>query len=73
MVEGLASVIIAKTTMTIAEVLFILLGITLGVRLLGGNDSSGQAVAAALSGVTPGIRDCGVCVRTAARALYVVV
>ncbi|MEO5864546.1 MAG: lysylphosphatidylglycerol synthase transmembrane domain-containing protein [Nitrospiraceae bacterium] len=51
MVEGLASVIIAKTTMTIAEVLFILLGIALGVWLLGGNDSSGQTVAAALLGV----------------------
>jgi len=33
MVEGLASVIISKTTMTIAEVLFILLGIALGVWL----------------------------------------
>jgi uncharacterized protein (TIRG00374 family) len=51
MVEGLASVIIAKTTMTIAEVLFILLGIALSVWLLGGNDSSGQTVAAALLGV----------------------
>jgi len=51
MVEGLASVIISKTTMTIAEVLFILLGIALGVWLLGGNDSSGQTVAAALLGV----------------------
>jgi uncharacterized protein (TIRG00374 family) len=51
MVEGLASVIIAKTTMTIAEVLFILLGIALGVWLLGGSDSSGQTMAAALVGV----------------------
>lgn len=51
MVEGLASVIIAKTTMTIAEVLFILLGIALGVWLLGGNDSSGQTVVAALVSV----------------------
>ncbi len=51
MVEGLASVIIAKTTMTIAEVLFILIGIALGVWLLGGSDSSGQTVAAALLGV----------------------
>ena len=51
MVEGLASVVIAKTTMTIAEVLFILLGIALGVWLLGGNDSSGQTVAAALLSV----------------------
>jgi uncharacterized protein (TIRG00374 family) len=51
MVEGLASVIIAKTTMTIAEVLFILLGIALGVWLLGGNNSSGHIVAAALVSV----------------------
>ena len=51
MVEGLASVIIAKTTMTIAEVLFILLGIALGVWLLSGNDPSGQTVAAALVSV----------------------
>ncbi len=51
MVEGLASVIIAKTAMTIAEVLFILLGIALGVWLLGGNDSSVQTVAAALLSV----------------------
>jgi len=51
MVEGFASVIIAKTTMTIAEVLFIFLGIALGVWLLGGNDSSGQTVAAALVSV----------------------
>ncbi|MFO0705670.1 MAG: lysylphosphatidylglycerol synthase transmembrane domain-containing protein [Nitrospira sp.] len=51
MVEGLASVVIAKTTMTIAEVLFILLGIGLGVWLLGGQDSSGQTVAAALLSV----------------------
>ena len=51
MVEGLASVIIAKTTMTIAEVLFILLGIALGMWLLGGNDSSAQTVAAGLLSV----------------------
>lgn len=51
MVEGLASVVIAKTTMTIAEVLFILLGIALGFWMLGGNGSSGQTVAAALLSV----------------------
>ena len=51
MEEAFTSVIIAKTTMTIAEVLFILLGIALGVWLLGGNDSSGQTVAAALLSV----------------------
>lgn len=44
MVEGLASVIIAKTTMTIAQVLFILVGIALSVWTLGG--SSGQHLAA---------------------------
>jgi len=48
MVEGLASVVIAKTTMTIAQVLFILLGIALGFWILGGQGSSGQIVAAGL-------------------------
>lgn len=51
MVDGVTSVVIAKTTMTVAEVLFILLGIGLGVWLLGGSDSSGQTVAAALFSV----------------------
>jgi uncharacterized protein (TIRG00374 family) len=50
-VDGVTSVVIAKTTMTIAEVLFILIGIALGMWLLGGNDSSGQTVAAALLSV----------------------
>lgn len=44
-VEGLASVVIAKTTMTIAEVLFILLGIALGFWMLGTHGSSGQMIA----------------------------
>lgn len=48
MVEGLASVVIAKTTMTIAQVLFILLGIGLGFWILGAQGSSGQVVAAGL-------------------------
>jgi len=52
MEEAFTSVIIAKTTMTIAEVLFILFGIALGVWLLGGSDSSGQTVAAALFSVS---------------------
>jgi uncharacterized protein (TIRG00374 family) len=51
MVEGLASVIIAKTTMTIAEVLFILLGIALAFWTVGADGSSGQTVAAALVSV----------------------
>jgi glycosyltransferase 2 family protein len=51
MEEAYTSVIIAKTTMTIAEVVFILLGIALSVWLLGGNDSSGQTLAAALLSV----------------------
>ena len=51
MVEGLASVVIAKTTMTIAEVLFILLGIALGFWVLGANGSSGHTVVAALLSV----------------------
>jgi uncharacterized protein (TIRG00374 family) len=51
MVEGLASVIIAKTTMTIAEVLFILLGVALAFWIVGANGSSGQTGAAALLSV----------------------
>ena len=51
MVDGLASVVIAKTTMTIAQVLFILLGIALGFWILGVNGSSGQIVAAGLLSV----------------------
>ena len=47
MVEGLASVVIAKTTMTIAEVLFILIGIALGFWMLGTSGSSGQMVVGA--------------------------
>lgn len=51
MVEGLASVVIAKTTMTIAQVLFILLGIALGFWILGAQGSPGQVVAAGLLSV----------------------
>ncbi|HEU0068165.1 MAG TPA: lysylphosphatidylglycerol synthase transmembrane domain-containing protein [Nitrospiraceae bacterium] len=51
MVEGLASVVIAKTTKTIAEVLFILFGIALAFWAVGAGDSSGQTVAAALLSV----------------------
>ena len=51
MVEGLASVVIAKTTKTIAEVLFILLGIALAFWRVGADGSSGQTVVAALVSV----------------------
>jgi glycosyltransferase 2 family protein len=51
MEEAFTSVIIAKTTMTIAEVLFVLLGIALGVWLLEGDGSSGQTIPAALLSV----------------------
>jgi len=51
MVEGMASVVIAKTTMTIAQVLFILIGIAMGFWILGGNGSAGQIVAAGLLSV----------------------
>ena len=51
MVEGLASVVIAKTTMTIAQVLFILVGIALSFWIMGSNGSSGQLIAAGLLGV----------------------
>jgi uncharacterized protein (TIRG00374 family) len=49
MIEGLASVITAKTTMTIAQVLFILLGIGLAFGLVGAaasGDSNGPLLAA---------------------------
>jgi len=52
MVEGLASVVIAKTTKTIAEVLFILLGITLAFWMVDNDGSLGQTVVAALVSVT---------------------
>ena len=47
MVDGLASVVIAKTTMTIAEVLFILLGIAIAFGVLGASGSSHMPVLAA--------------------------
>ena len=46
-VEGFASVVIAKTTKTIAEVLFILLGVVLTFWTLDDDGSSGQKVLAA--------------------------
>ena len=46
-VEGFASVVIAKTTKTIAEVLFILLGVVLTFWTLSDDGSSGQKVLAA--------------------------
>jgi uncharacterized protein (TIRG00374 family) len=51
MVEGLASVVIAKTTMTIAEVVFILLGIALAFWSLGADGSSGRTVVGAVASV----------------------
>jgi uncharacterized protein (TIRG00374 family) len=48
MVEGLASVVIAKTIMTLAQVLFILVGIALAFWMLGAVGSSGQMAAAGL-------------------------
>ncbi len=51
MVDGLASVVIAKTIMSLAEVLFILIGLGLGLWLLGGAGSAAQTLAAAVIGV----------------------
>ncbi len=48
LVDGLASVIIAKTIMTIAQVLFILLGIALAFWILGESASSKQLGLAAI-------------------------
>jgi uncharacterized protein (TIRG00374 family) len=50
-VEGLASVVIAKTTMTIAEVVFILVGIALAFWIQGSDGSSSHMVAAGLLSV----------------------
>ncbi len=46
LVEGLASVVIAKTTMTVAQVLFILIGVGLGFWFLGAKGSAAQIVVA---------------------------
>lgn len=51
LVEGLASVVTAKTTMTIAQILFILVGIGLGFWLLGSEGSAGQTITAGLVSV----------------------
>lgn len=50
-VEGLASVVIAKTTMTIAQVLFIIVGIAVGLWVLSPTGSPGQIVTGALLSV----------------------
>ncbi len=51
LVEGLASVVTAKTTMTIAQILFILAGIGLGFWLLGSEGSAGQTILAGMVSV----------------------
>lgn len=51
MAEGAASVVIAKTTMTIAEVFYILMGIALAFWHLGTGNSAGQTITAALLSV----------------------
>jgi len=49
--DGAASVVIAKTTMTIAEVFYILMGIALAFWILGVGSSAGQTITAALLSV----------------------
>ncbi len=49
--DGGASVVIAKTTMTIAEVVYILAGVAIGFWILGSGVSAGQTVTAALLSV----------------------
>jgi uncharacterized protein (TIRG00374 family) len=56
--EGAASVVIAKTTMTIAEVFYILVGIALGFWIVGVGSSAGQSVAAGL--VSVGLLVCSI-------------
>lgn len=57
-VEGGASVVIAKTTMTIAEVIYILVGIVLGFWIVGAGSSAGQTITAAL--VSVGLLVCSI-------------
>lgn len=56
--EGAASVVIAKTTMTIAQVVFILVGIALGFWILGAGSSAGQTITAGL--VSVGVLVCSI-------------
>lgn len=49
LVDGLASVVLAKTVMTITQVLFIVIGIGLAVLTIGGDGSRQMGLAAALS------------------------
>ncbi len=49
LVDGLASVVLAKTVMTITQILFIVLGIGLAVFILGGAGHQEMGLAAALS------------------------
>lgn len=58
MAEGAASVVIAKTTVTIAEVCFILTGIALGFLILGAGSSAAQTITAAL--VSVGLLVCSI-------------
>jgi glycosyltransferase 2 family protein len=58
MAEGAASVVIAKTTLTIAEVLYILTGIALGFWILDVGSSAGQTITAAL--VSVGLLVCSI-------------
>ena len=54
MVDGLASVVTAKTTMTLAQVAFIFLGIAIGIGLLGtsaSTDSPAVSLTAAIASV----------------------
>lgn len=49
LVDGLASVVLAKTVMTITQILFIVLGIGLAVLVIGGGGSRQLGLAAAVS------------------------
>ena len=49
--EGAASVVIAKTTLTIAEVFYILVGIVIGLFIVGTGGSAGQTITAAIVSV----------------------
>ncbi|MCP9452943.1 MAG: flippase-like domain-containing protein [Nitrospira sp.] len=70
MEEGGASVVIAKTTMTIAEVCYILLGMALGFILLGAGSSVGYTVTAALFSVGVLVCSIGAFIMVQRRGLF---
>lgn len=55
MVDGLASVVTAKTTMTLAQILFILLGLALAFWIIGDSEGNGLAMVVSLGVLVFGV------------------